>query len=160
MDVRGKEVGETGISITIIRYWPFFRQFGSRIQNRKLPNFWKIHQGLKQHINTGGRTTIRLRGASPRNRVQFNTGQEDALSSLARRPSLGPPKFLSIECLLTFPKGKSERVWSLTILVRLWSNGLSSCLQIQRSRARFPALPEFLKNSGSGTGSTQAREDN
>jgi hypothetical protein len=25
----------------------------------------------------------------------------------------------------------------------LWSSGQSSCLQIQRSRTRFPALPDF-----------------
>jgi hypothetical protein len=29
-----------------------------------------------------------------------------------------------------------------------------------RFRARFPALPDFLRNSGSGTGFTQPREDN
>jgi hypothetical protein len=33
-------------------------------------------------------------------------------------------------------------------------------LQIQGSRVRFPALPHFLRSSGSGTGSTQPREDN
>jgi hypothetical protein len=42
----------------------------------------------------------------------------------------------------------------------LWSSGQSSWLQIQRSRVRFPALPDFLRSSGSGTGSTQLREDN
>jgi hypothetical protein len=31
---------------------------------------------------------------------------------------------------------------------------------IQRSRVRFPALQNFLRSSGSGTGSTQPREDN
>jgi hypothetical protein len=31
-------------------------------------------------------------------------------------------------------------------------------LQIQRFRVRFPALPDFLRGSGSGTGSTQPRE--
>jgi hypothetical protein len=30
--------------------------------------------------------------------------------------------------------------------------GLSFWLQIQRSRVLFPALPDFLKSSGSGTG--------
>jgi hypothetical protein len=35
----------------------------------------------------------------------------------------------------------------------LWSSGKSS-------RLRFPALPDFLSSSGSGTGSTQPREDN
>ena len=42
----------------------------------------------------------------------------------------------------------------------LWSNGQSFWLQIQRSRVRFPALPDFLSSSGSGTGSTQPREVN
>jgi hypothetical protein len=40
----------------------------------------------------------------------------------------------------------------------LWSSGQSFWLQIQTSRVRFPALPDFLSSSGSGTGSTQARE--
>jgi hypothetical protein len=31
----------------------------------------------------------------------------------------------------------------------------SSWLLAQRSRVRFPALPDFLSNSESGTGSTQ-----
>jgi hypothetical protein len=30
----------------------------------------------------------------------------------------------------------------------------------QRSHFRFPALPDFQRSSGSGTGSTQSREDN
>jgi hypothetical protein len=41
-----------------------------------------------------------------------------------------------------------------------WSSGQSSLLQIQRSRVRFPALPDFLRSSGSGTESTQPREYN
>ena len=36
--------------------------------------------------------------------------------------------------------------------------GLVVRLQIQRSRVRSPALPDFLSSSGSGTGSTQPRE--
>ena len=40
----------------------------------------------------------------------------------------------------------------------LWSIGQSFWLQIQRSRVRFPSLPDFLSSSGSGTGSTQPRE--
>ena len=40
----------------------------------------------------------------------------------------------------------------------LWSSGQSFWLQIQRPRVRFPALPDFLSSSGSGTGSTQPRE--
>ena len=42
----------------------------------------------------------------------------------------------------------------------LWSSGQSFWLQIQRSRVLFPALPDFMSNSGSGTGSTQPREVN
>ena len=42
----------------------------------------------------------------------------------------------------------------------LWSSGQSFWLQIQRSRVRFPALPDFLSSSGSGTGSTHPREIN
>jgi hypothetical protein len=41
----------------------------------------------------------------------------------------------------------------------LWSSRQSSWLLTQRSRARFPALPNLLRSSGSGTGSTQSRED-
>ena len=40
----------------------------------------------------------------------------------------------------------------------LWSSGQSFWLQIQRSRVRSPALPDFLSRIGSGTGSTQPRE--
>ena len=40
----------------------------------------------------------------------------------------------------------------------LWSSGQSFWLQIQRSRVRSPALPDFLSSSGSGTGSTRPRE--
>jgi hypothetical protein len=42
----------------------------------------------------------------------------------------------------------------------LWSSGQSTWLQIQRSPVRFLALPDFLRSSGSGTGSTQPREYN
>jgi hypothetical protein len=40
----------------------------------------------------------------------------------------------------------------------LWSSGQSFWLQMQRSSVGFPALPDFLRSSGSGTGSTQPRE--
>jgi hypothetical protein len=42
----------------------------------------------------------------------------------------------------------------------LWSSGQNFWLQIQRYRVRFPALPDFLRSRGSGTGYTQPREDN
>ena len=47
-----------------------------------------------------------------------------------------------------------------TVWPPLWSSGQSFWLQIQRSRVRFPALPDFLSSSGSGTGSTQPRDVN
>jgi hypothetical protein len=42
----------------------------------------------------------------------------------------------------------------------LWSTSQSSWLQIQRSQVRFKTVPDFLRNSGSGTGSTQSRDYN
>jgi hypothetical protein len=51
---------------------------------------------------------------------------------------------------------KSERQW----VPPLWSSGQSSWLHIQRSRVRFPTLQDFLRSSGSGTGSTQPCEYN
>ena len=56
-------------------------------------------------------------------------------------------------CLFLFRLSSIERP-------RLWSSGQSFWLQIQRSRVRFPALPDFLSGSGSGTGSSQPREVN
>jgi len=47
---------------------------------------------------------------------------------------------------------------SIAVRPPLWSSGQSFWLQIQRSRVRYPALPDFLSSSGSGTGSTQPRE--
>jgi hypothetical protein len=41
-----------------------------------------------------------------------------------------------------------------------WSSGQISWLQIHRSQVRFPVLPDFLRSSGSGTGSTQPSIDN
>jgi len=40
----------------------------------------------------------------------------------------------------------------------LWSSGQGFWLQIQRSRVRLLALPDFLSGSGSGTGCTQPHE--
>jgi hypothetical protein len=48
-----------------------------------------------------------------------------------------------------FSFNEGDTVFGLT----LWSNGQSSWLQI-----RIPALPDFLRSSGSGTGSTQPCE--
>jgi hypothetical protein len=38
---------------------------------------------------------------------------------------------------------------------KTWSIGQSSWLETQKSRDRFPALPDFLSSSGPGTGSSQ-----
>jgi hypothetical protein len=42
----------------------------------------------------------------------------------------------------------------------LWSSGQRFWLQVHRSRIRFPALPDFLRSRGSGSGSSQPCEDN
>jgi hypothetical protein len=42
----------------------------------------------------------------------------------------------------------------------LWSSGQSSLLTDPEVRVQFPALPDFLRSSGSGTGPTQLREHN
>jgi hypothetical protein len=53
------------------------------------------------------------------------------------------------------------RIDCLNFAMPLWSSGQSFWLQIQRSRVLFPVLPDVLRSSGgSGTGSTQPREDN
>jgi len=46
------------------------------------------------------------------------------------------------------------------VLALVVFSGQSFWLQIQRSRVRSPALPDFLSSSGSGTGSTQPRDVN
>jgi hypothetical protein len=49
------------------------------------------------------------------------------------------------------------RTQSLTAFVFQWSEFLATDPE---ARVRFPALPHFLRSSGSGTGSTQPREYN
>jgi hypothetical protein len=44
-----------------------------------------------------------------------------------------------------------------TASVVYWSEFLATDPEV---RVRFPVLPDFLSSSGSGTGSTQPREDN
>jgi hypothetical protein len=53
-------------------------------------------------------------------------------------------------------------LWNCTpqsLYMPLWSSGQCSWLLNQRSWIRFPVLPNYLRSSGSGTGSTQFRED-
>ena len=57
-------------------------------------------------------------------------------------------------------KGKYFNCCIINTWPPLWSSGQSFWLQIQRFRVRFPALPDFLSSSGSGTGSNQPREVN
>jgi hypothetical protein len=55
----------------------------------------------------------------------------------------------------------SPRIFMIPVYTNrppLWSSDQSSWLQIQRSEVRFPALPDILRSSGSGTVSTQPRE--
>ena len=71
----------------------------------------------------------------------------------------------SLNCFLIHvsPVLKTGSVFSQSVCLfrqPLWSSGQSFWLQIQRSRVRFPALPDFLSSSGSVTGSTQPREVN
>ena len=49
---------------------------------------------------------------------------------------------------------------TLCVFCHVGFSGQSFWLQIQRSRVRFPALPDFLSSSGSVTGSTQPRKVN
>ena len=60
--------------------------------------------------------------------------------------------YLSMKCLFL--------LYIYIYIPPLWSSGQSFWLQIQRSRVRSPALPDFLSSSRSGTGSTQPREVN
>ena len=64
------------------------------------------------------------------------------------------PKYVEFQS-----KNKFEKLVHL-VGPPLWFSGQSFWLQIQRSWVRFPALPDFLSSSGSGTGSTQPREVN
>ena len=70
----------------------------------------------------------------------------------------------SAECLVSYNKEliSTAKFWRSKGKTGppLLSSGQSFWLQIQRSRVRFPALPNFLSSSGSGTGSTQPREVN
>jgi hypothetical protein len=76
------------------------------------------------------------------------------------------PVGVSICCICSSPRGSDQHPASCSFsaeVFRLGSKRLhrppvsprrqSSLLQIQRSRVRFPALPDFLTNSRSSTGS-------
>jgi hypothetical protein len=71
---------------------------------------------------------------------------------------------LSVVLCAEISKALSGFQLNLTLLALylqpLLSNDQSSWLQIQRSRVRFRALPDFVRSGGSGMGSTQSREEN
>jgi hypothetical protein len=60
--------------------------------------------------------------------------------------------FLFKETLINFA---SEHLRTASVVQ--WSEFLATDPEV---RVRFPALPNFLRSRGSGTGSTQPREDN
>jgi hypothetical protein len=62
-------------------------------------------------------------------------------------------------CISVFNTPKNRPDFCVKCSGILWSSGQSSWLQIQRSRVRFPTLPDFLRSSASGTASTRPRED-
>ena len=80
---------------------------------------------------------------------------------LAWRPTILRPLYLRYSSRSVSPSNRTVILLlneSLYIWPPLWSSGQSFWLQM--SRVRFPALPDFLSSSGSGTGSTQPREVN
>ena len=89
---------------------------------------------------------------------QFGSLPSTTCSVPGPNPTLSPSHWLRL-----FSTPNFSRINTPTFLKPgppLWSSGQSFWLQIQRSRFRFPALPDFLSSSGSGTGSTQPREVN
>jgi hypothetical protein len=76
-------------------------------------------------------------------------------------PTTSTSIVIKLVAISTLKVWRQYRTTTITDLyTSLWSSGQSFWLQIQRSWVRFPALPDFLRSSGSGTGSTQNREDN
>jgi len=64
-------------------------------------------------------------------------------------------RILSTQCdhdLFVIPTFSNNFLPIRPVRPPLWSSGQSFWLQIQRSRVRSPALPDFLSSSGSGTG--------
>jgi hypothetical protein len=118
-------------------------------------------------INTGGKGESTMKGRKIVDclRDEYNTDlRKDVLGNVQEgghmtknvRDSTYSPK----------PWRRSVTDWHDTLHNRccrnaywppLWSSGQSSWLQIQRFRVLFPELPDFLRSSGSWTGSTQPR---
>jgi hypothetical protein len=94
--------------------------------------------------------------------ILLGGGVEDFAYSFGEVPVCTPSEqrpLYSRYCVAIDPKGRACS-WGQYVYIApkcwgrppLWSSG-------QRSRIRFLALPDFLRSSGSGTGSTQPRED-
>jgi hypothetical protein len=94
---------------------------------------------ISKHINGLGKHIILVMGPETKNEC----------AGEGQRQSTGPgPRRLVLprNCCYTYHHNRQP----------LWSSGQSSWLQIQRTRVR----PDFLRSSGSGTGSSQPCEDN
>jgi hypothetical protein len=65
--------------------------------------------------------------------------------------------FADSGCRLVSATDPHGRILSFLDWSSLWSSGQSFWLQIQRSRIRFPTLPDFLRIGGSGTGCNPIR---
>jgi len=76
---------------------------------------------------------------------------------------LGDPTYMGVvaagyPAFVNWPSLRNKYIYIYIWRPPLWSSGQNFWLQIQRSRVRSPALPDFLSSSGSGTVSTQPRE--
>ena len=92
----------------------------------------------------------------------WTSGRESVrvLRLLCQYYSTIPPYCFSYRPYTVLDVNVTTKLKIPVMLPPLWSSGQSFWLQIQRSRFRFPALPDFLSSSWSGTGSTQPREVN
>jgi hypothetical protein len=66
------------------------------------------------------------------------------------------------QAVLVYPQGYAYQSLNTTDLNNRLADGgeVNSWLQFHRSRVRFPAVPDFLRSSGSETGYVQTLEDN
>jgi hypothetical protein len=111
-----------------------------------------VHGFPREWTLTYGMPLVRIWASS----VSISSG---TLTTRFSFPSCSHDKlFMLFVCCKMKLSFKTEYV--LIIWRPLWSSGQSSWLQIHRSPALFPALPDFPRSSESRTGSTQPREYN